>query len=154
MSNKAIKFSGKIWTFGHNIDTDVIIATQYLINDLEEMKTHTFEVANSDFAQKVQPGDVIIAGKNFGCGSSRQQAVDVLKALEVGAVLAESFARIFYRNAINLGLPLIEIQNPFQFDKTKNISIEISSDHIEIVNGLNHIILPPFPEFILELLTT
>lgn len=100
--------SGKIFKFHDDLDTDQIIASQYLLlPDLEEMKGHTFESLDPEFPQKVKPGDYVVGGENFGCGSSREQAPGVLKALGVEAVVAKSFARIFYRNAINIGLPVI-----------------------------------------------
>ena len=99
---------GKIFKFHTDVDTDQIIASQYLLfPTIDEMKTHTFESLDPDFAASVQPGDFVVAAENFGCGSSREQAPSVLKALGVKAVLAKSFARIFYRNAINIGLPVI-----------------------------------------------
>ena len=99
---------GTIFKFYNDLDTDQIIASQYLLlPNLEEMKAHTFESQDPDFAKKVQPGDFVVAGENFGCGSSREQAPGVLKALGVKAVIAKSFARIFFRNAINIGLPAI-----------------------------------------------
>ncbi|WP_434311579.1 3-isopropylmalate dehydratase small subunit [Hominifimenecus sp. rT4P-3] len=99
---------GKIFRFHHDVDTDQIIASQYLLfPTIEEMKGHTFESLDPAFPEKVQPGDFVVAGENFGCGSSREQAPSVLKALGVTAVVAKSFARIFYRNAINIGLPVI-----------------------------------------------
>ena len=100
--------SGKIFKFHDDLDTDQIIASQYLLlPDLEEMKGHAFESLDPEFPQKVKPGDYVVGGENFGCGSSREQAPGVLKALGVEAVVAKSFARIFYRNAINIGLPVI-----------------------------------------------
>ncbi|MDE6056161.1 MAG: 3-isopropylmalate dehydratase small subunit [Lachnospiraceae bacterium] len=99
---------GKIFKFGQDVDTDQIIASQYIIYPtIDEMKVHTFESLDTDFASQVQPGDYVVASENFGCGSSREQAPSVLKALGVKAVVAKSFARIFYRNAINIGLPVI-----------------------------------------------
>ena len=99
---------GKIFKFYKDVDTDQIIASQYLLfPTIDEMKTHTFESLNSDFAAQVQPGDFVVADENFGCGSSREQAPSVLKALGVKAVIAKSFARIFYRNSINIGMPVI-----------------------------------------------
>ncbi len=99
---------GKIFKFHHDVDTDQIIASQYLLfPTIEEMKSHTFESLDPAFPVKVQPGDFVVAGENFGCGSSREQAPSVLKALGVTAVVAQSFARIFYRNAINIGLPVL-----------------------------------------------
>ena len=99
---------GKVFKFHNDLDTDQIIASQYLLlPTIEEMKVHTFESLDSEFPQKVKPGDYVVGGENFGCGSSREQAPSVLKALGVQAVVAKSFARIFYRNAINIGLPVI-----------------------------------------------
>ena len=99
---------GKIFRFYKDVDTDQIIASQYLLfPSVEEMKEHSFESLDPEFAVKVKPGDYVVADENFGCGSSREQAPAVLKALGVKAVIAKSFARIFYRNAINIGLPVI-----------------------------------------------
>ena len=99
---------GKIFKFHDDLDTDQIIASQYLLlPNLEEMKVHTFESLDPEFPDKVKPGDYVVGGENFGCGSSREHAPGVLKALGVEAVIAKSFARIFYRNAINIGLPVI-----------------------------------------------
>lgn len=98
----------KIWRFDNDVDTDQIIASQYLLlPSVEEMKAHTFESLDDGFAANVQPGDVVVAANNFGCGSSREQAPAVLQAVGVKAVIAKSFARIFYRNAINIGLPVL-----------------------------------------------
>ena len=100
--------AGKIFKFHDDLDTDQIIASQYLLlPDLEEMKVHTFESLDPEFPEKVKAGDFVVGGENFGCGSSREQAPGVLKELGVQAVVAKSFARIFYRNAINIGLPVI-----------------------------------------------
>ena len=97
---------GTIFKFHNDLDTDQIIASQYLLlPNLDEMKGHAFESLDPDFAKKVKPGDFVVGGENFGCGSSREQAPGVLKALGVQAVIAKSFARIFFRNAINIGLP-------------------------------------------------
>ena len=99
---------GKIFKFHNDLDTDQIIASQYLLlPTIEEMKVHTFESLDPEFPAKVKPGDYVVGGENFGCGSSREQAPGGLKALGVQAVVAKSFARIFYRNAINIGLPVI-----------------------------------------------
>ena len=99
---------GKIFKFHNDLDTDQIIASQYLLlPTIDEMKVHTFESLDPEFPSRVKPGDYVVGGENFGCGSSREQAPAVLKALGVQAVVAKSFARIFYRNAINIGLPVI-----------------------------------------------
>ena len=103
-----MKAHGKVFKYGDNVDTDVIIPARYLnSSDPAELATHCMEDIDKEFVNKVHKGDIIVAEKNFGCGSSREQAPSVLKALGVKAVVAKSFARIFYRNAINIGLPVI-----------------------------------------------
>ncbi len=100
---------GKVWLFGDDVNTDLIIPGRYLDNyDPSHLAAHAMEGANKEFASKVSPGDIVVAGCNFGCGSSREQAVIALKQSGVSAVIAKSFARIFYRNAINLGLHVLE----------------------------------------------
>ncbi|MFA4936215.1 MAG: homoaconitase small subunit [Candidatus Methanoperedens sp.] len=110
MNSKNInKLSGKVWKFGDNIDTDVVIPGKYLrTTDMSLLASHVMEGIDPQFSQKVQKGDIIVAGKNFGCGSSREQAPLALKHAGIACVVAESFARIFFRNAINVGLPIIE----------------------------------------------
>ena len=99
---------GNAFTFGKNLDTDQIYPGQYLeLAQVEDIKQHALEGADPDFVKKFKPGDIIVAGANFGCGSSREHAAIALKAVGTSVILAESFARIFYRNAINLGLPLL-----------------------------------------------
>lgn len=99
----------RIWMLGDDIDTDRIIATQFLVlRDIKVMASHALETVDPEFASVVKPNDVIVAGKNFGCGSSREQAPKVLKCLGIGFIIADSVARIFFRNCINLGLPVIE----------------------------------------------
>ena len=101
--------SGRAWLFGDNVDTDQIIPAEYLVTmDREELAKHAFAKARPDFAGGVSPGDVVIAGGNFGCGSSREHAPRALQGAGVSCVVARSFARIFFRNAINIGLPVIE----------------------------------------------
>jgi 3-isopropylmalate/(R)-2-methylmalate dehydratase small subunit len=100
---------GKVYKFGDNVDTDVIIPARYLnSSDPKELAQHCMEDIDAEFVQKVQKGDIIVANKNFGCGSSREHAPIAIKAAGVSCVIAETFARIFYRNAINIGLPIIE----------------------------------------------
>ncbi len=108
-NNNISKISGRVWKFKDNIDTDVIIPGKYLrTTDMSVFASHVMEGIDPVFAQKVKKGDIIVAGKNFGCGSSREQAPLALKHAGVGCIAAESFARIFFRNAINVGLPIIE----------------------------------------------
>lgn len=103
------KFTGKVWVLGDDIDTDIIIPTEYLaLKTVQDMKPYAFSPLRSELAGQIQEGDIIVAGKNFGCGSSREQAPEIIKALGVKVVIAKSFARIFFRNSINNGLLLIE----------------------------------------------
>ena len=104
-----MKAEGRVWKFDHNVNTDVITAGKYLFLPMAELAQHTLEVLNPAFAKEVKPGDLLVAGRNFGCGSSREHSPQVLKHLGVGAVLAESFARIFHRNAVAIGLPVMTV---------------------------------------------
>ncbi len=99
--------SGNAWVFGDNIDTDVLAPGLYMKGSIDELAAHCLEAVDPEFARNVQPGDIVVGGDNFGMGSSREQAAMALNALEVGAVIATSFARIFYRNALNLALPVL-----------------------------------------------
>ena len=104
-----MKAEGRVFKFGSNVDTDVIIPARYLnVPDPEELAKHCMEDIDREFVNKVNKGDIIVADKNFGCGSSREHAPIAIKAAGVSCVIAETFARIFYRNAINIGLPIIE----------------------------------------------
>ena len=104
-----MKLRGRVWKFGDDVNTDLIIPGKYLeLTDLEEMARHAMEGVDPTFSERVCAGDIVVAGRNFGCGSSREHAPLALKYAGVGAVVAESYARIFYRNAINIGLPALE----------------------------------------------
>ncbi|MDD5833377.1 MAG: 3-isopropylmalate dehydratase [Clostridiales bacterium] len=103
------RFSGRVWLLGDDIDTDIILPTEYLVfKTIDEMKPYAFSPLRPELAGQIRPGDIIVAGNNFGCGSSREQAPEVVKALGIKCIIAKSFARIFFRNAINNGLLLIE----------------------------------------------
>ncbi len=103
------QFSGKVWILGDDIDTDIIMPTEYLaLKTIDDMKPYAFSPLRPELAGQIKPGDIIVAGKNFGCGSSREQAPAVIQALGISCVIAKSYARIFFRNAINNGLLLIE----------------------------------------------
>ena len=103
------EFAGQVWRLGDDIDTDIIIPTQYLaLETVEDMKKYVFNPLRPDLAELIRPGDIIVAGKNFGCGSSREQAAEILAALKLSCIIAKSYARIFYRNAFNNGLLLLE----------------------------------------------
>ena len=131
---------GRAFVFGDNINTDLIIPGRYLhLTDPQELKWHAMEDADSEFASKIKEGDLLVAGDNFGCGSSREQAVICLKQLGLSAVVARSFARIFYRNAINLGLPVlvcpvgtegIKDGDEVQLDLESNELLDISSSSV------------------------
>ncbi len=142
-----------IFRFHNDVDTDQIIASQYLLlPSIEEMKGYTFESLDGDFAKKVKPGDMIAAGENFGCGSSREQAPGVLKALGIKAVVAKSFARIFYRNAINIGLPVL-VSKEF-YDAVENgdeAELDLSEGTI-VTKGVTYTCtkLPPYMQNILN----
>jgi 3-isopropylmalate/(R)-2-methylmalate dehydratase small subunit len=128
------RITGRIWKFGDDINTDVIFPGKYTytISEAEEMAKHAMEDTDPNFAKNVKPGDIIVAGKNFGCGSSREQAAICLKAAGIAAVVAKSFARIYFRNAINLGLPIV--QCPEVVDSVSpndKLTIDFSKNSIE-----------------------
>ncbi|GAQ94600.1 3-isopropylmalate/(R)-2-methylmalate dehydratase small subunit [Thermodesulfovibrio aggregans] len=149
-----MKIRGKIWKFGDNIDTDAIIPARYLnTSDPKELAKHVMEDADKDFPSKVKEGDIIVAGKNFGCGSSREHAPIAIKAAGVQAVIAKSFARIFFRNAFNIGLPIFEVPELVD-EASEGDEIEIDMDSGEIVNltkGKNYK-TKPIPDFMQELI--
>lgn len=144
---------GKIFRFDSDVDTDQIIASQYLLYPtIDEMKSHAFESLDPEFASKVKPGDIVVACENFGCGSSREQAPSVLKALGIKAVIAKSFARIFYRNSINIGLPVIVCKELYDsVESGQNIELSLS-DGTAVVNGKSFSCtkLPPYMQQILD----
>ena len=143
--------SGKVWCFGDNIDTDLIIAARYLnTSDPKELAKHVMEDADPEFVKKVKAGDIIVAGENFGCGSSREHAPIALKAAGVSAVVAKSFARIFYRNAFNTGLPIFELAETDTINEGDTIAISMESG--EVNNGAKTYKFSPIPPFMQELL--
>ena len=145
------QLSGKVWCFGDNIDTDLIIAARYLnTSDPKELAKHVMEDADPEFVKKVGLGDIIVAGENFGCGSSREHAPLALKAAGVSAVVAKSFARIFYRNAFNTGLPIFELSETGEIKEGDMLSISMESG--EIKNGAKTYRFTPIPPFMQELL--
>ena len=144
---------GKIFKFHQDVDTDQIIASQYLLYPtIDEMKVHTFESLDKEFASKVKTGDYVVASENFGCGSSREQAPAVLKALGVKAVVAKSFARIFYRNAINIGLPVIVCKDLYDGVETGEEMELFLTDGLVKTGDKEYVCtkLPPYMQGILE----
>lgn len=144
---------GRVFKFGQDVDTDQIIASQYIIYPtVDEMKVHAFESLDAEFAAQVREGDYVVASENFGCGSSREQAPAVLKALGVKAVIAKSFARIFYRNAINIGLPVIVCKELYD-NVSAGDDMELSmQEGVACVNGKEYICtkLPAYMQGILD----
>ncbi|MGI9862632.1 3-isopropylmalate dehydratase small subunit [Moorella naiadis] len=146
---------GKCHTFGNDIDTDAIIPARYLnTTDAGELARHCMEDADPTFAGRVRAGEIIVAGKNFGCGSSREHAPVAIKAAGVAAVIAASFARIFYRNAINIGLPIFESPAAAAGIQAGD-EVKIDAEKGEIVNLTRGATYPvaPFPPFMQELIT-
>lgn len=145
---------GKVWKFGDDIDTDIIIPGRYLVvTDPDKLAKHCMEGLDSDFYKKIDKGDFIVAGKNFGCGSSREHAPIALQGVGVGAVIAESFARIFYRNAINVGIPLLEAPGISKALKEgEEIEVDMENGVIISESGEEYKFkkLPPFMLEILE----
>ncbi len=139
----------RIWRYGDHIDTDVIIPARYLnISDFNELAEHAMEDIDTTFAPNVKQGEIIVAGKNFGCGSSREHAPVVLKVKGVKCIIADSFARIFYRNAINIGLPLLEIGAEVEkIEKGDQVEADLKTGEIKIVNKNIVIKTKPLPEF-------
>lgn len=128
------QLQGKVHRFGNDIDTDLIIPARYLnTSDPKELAQHCMEDADPDFVRKVKPGDLIVAGKNFGCGSSREHAPIAIKAAGVSCVIAASFARIFFRNAINIGLPIFESPEASQKIAEGDL-VEVNLDTGKIIN--------------------
>ncbi len=145
---------GRVWKYGDHVNTDLIIPGRYLDDySPRSLSSHAMEDLDPNFARSVQPGDVIVAGKNFGCGSSREQAPLALKYAYVGAVIAESFSRIFYRNAINVGLPLIVCPEAARtLTDGEMITVEFDVGVITGEHEGEHIQFEPLPYFLLEIL--
>ena len=145
---------GRVWTLGRDVDTDQIISGKYLtIIDPDELKKHVFEIALPEFAKEARPGDVLVAGENFGSGSSREHAPQAMRAIGVGAVVADSFARIFYRNAINLGIPTIEAPGVRAlFERGDTARIEMRAGRVSNRRTGASVSFPPLPAHLLDLL--
>jgi 3-isopropylmalate/(R)-2-methylmalate dehydratase small subunit len=145
---------GKVWKFGDDIDTDIIIPGRYLIlRGEDELAEHAMEGLDPEFPKKVSKGDVIVAGKNFGCGSSREHAPVALKGAGISVVVAESFARIFYRNAINVGLPLLEAKDiSKKVSEGDEVDIDMDKGILKDLNTSEEFEVKGLPDFMLEIL--
>ncbi|OHD93915.1 MAG: 3-isopropylmalate dehydratase [Sulfurimonas sp. GWF2_37_8] len=144
---------GKVWTFGKDVDTDLIIAARYLNTSVpEKLALHVMEDADPEFVKKMTPGDIIVAGENFGCGSSREHAPIALKAAGVAAIIAPTFARIFYRNAFNMGLPIFELDESAEISEGDAVSIDMNAGTITNKTTSKTYKFIPIPAFMQELI--
>jgi len=144
-----MKLKGRVWKYGDDVNTDVIFPGKYTytITDPKEMAVHALEDLDPGFATNVKPGDLVVAGRNFGCGSSREQAATCLKEAGVGAVIAESFSRIFFRNAINQGLPAVQFKDATKhIEPGEEISIDLAAGVITSRAGTFRV--PPLSDFV------
>ena len=151
-----MSIKGRVHKYGANVDTDVIIPARYLnVSDPNELAQHCMEDIDSEFVNRVQPGDIIVAEANFGCGSSREHAPISIKASGVGCVIAKSFARIFYRNALNIGLPILECEQAAdEAEAGDTLEVELSTGEIRNSASGKVYKAKPYPDFMLELISS
>jgi len=150
-----LKITGNVWKFGDNIDTDLIIAARYLnTSDPKKLAKYVMMDADPNFVNKMKIGDIIVAGENFGCGSSREHAPIALKEAGVSAIVAKSFARIFYRNAFNMGLPIFQLNESKEIDEGDNINIDFNNGDIENQTKNQKYQFTPIPEFMQNLINS
>ena len=150
-----MKIKGRAWRFGDSISTDDIIAGRYKFRtiNMKELAKHAMENIRPGFAEKVKPGDLIVAGRNFGCGSSREQAPRVLKELGISCIIAKSFARIFFRNAVNVGLPVIECPEAAESaDEGDIVEVDLSKGIVRNLSKGLEFRARPLPDFMLRIL--
>ena len=145
---------GKAIKYGNNVDTDVIIPARYLTtSDPDELAAHCFEDLDPSFKGKVQPGDIVVAGTNFGCGSSREHAPIAIKASGISCIIAETFARIFYRNALNIGLPIMECPEAAKdIQDGDRVAVDLAQGIITNITRNRTYKAAPFPPFMQELI--
>jgi 3-isopropylmalate/(R)-2-methylmalate dehydratase small subunit len=145
---------GTVYKFGDNVDTDQIIPAKYLVTtDAKELAKHCMEIADADFPTRAKPGDILVAGRNFGCGSSREHAPIAIKGMELGLVIAESFARIFFRNCINIGMPILECPEAAQEAATGDqLEVDLDKGLIKNVTKGKTYTAQAFPPFMTEII--
>lgn len=144
---------GKVYKFGNDINTDDIISARYLNTiDPKELGSHCMEILDADFPAKVKAGDIIVAGNNFGCGSSREHAPIAIKGCGVSLVIAKSFARIFYRNSINIGLPIIELENTDEIKPGDELEVDLATGEIKDLASGRVYRAQPFAGFVCEII--
>jgi 3-isopropylmalate/(R)-2-methylmalate dehydratase small subunit len=146
------KITGRVWRYGDDVNTDVIFPGKYTysITDRKEMAQHALEDLDPEFVKNVRPGDIIVAGKNWGCGSSREQAVIALKEIGVGAIVARSFARIYFRNCINEGLPIATCDAVDGVETGEEVTVDFEAGKVSTPRG--DFAFPPLPASVLEIL--
>lgn len=151
MSEKYGKFEGRVWKFGHNVDTDVIAPGKYLGLEMAQLASHALEILDPRFPKEAKPGDIVVGGRNFGCGSSREHAVRVFKALQINCILSETFARIFSRNCTAVGLPTLAVPAPFweQTESGDRISVDLVRGAVFNYRSNIEFNAPPVPERLL-----
>ncbi len=150
-----MRFKGKVWKFGNDVNTDEIIPARYLnTTDERELGRHCMEGIDKDFSKKVSRGDIIIAGRNFGCGSSREHAQLAIKGAGVSCVIAESFARIFFRNAINMGLPILEMKDVAEIDQGDYLEVDVETGIINNLTSGKRYKTAALPDFIKEIISS
>ena len=149
-----MKLRGKVHKYGADVNTDVIIPARYLnVYDPAELAQHCMEDLDPEFLKRVKPGDIIVAGSNFGCGSSREHAPLAIKAAGISCVIARSFARIFYRNSMNIGLPILECEEAVdQAEARDTLEVELSTGEIVNITRKLTFQAKPFPDFMLQLI--
>jgi len=149
-----VKLIGKVWKYGDNVDTDAIIPARYLnLSTPGELARHCMEGIDPEFAQRVRPGDIIVATTNFGCGSSREHAPLAIKGAGVSCVIAKSFARIFYRNAINIGLPILECPAAVEGTEAgQTLEVELETGRIHNLDTGQTFQAEPYPEFMMGII--
>lgn len=145
--------NGKVWTFGKDIDTDIIIAARYLNTSVpEELAKHIMEDSDPEFVNKISKGDIMVAGENFGCGSSREHAPIALKVAGISAVIAPTFARIFYRNAFNMGLPIFELAESAEINEGDEVTVDMAAGTVTNNTTNKTYKFTPIPAFMQELI--
>ena len=149
-----MKLKGKAHKYGANIDTDAIIPARYLnISEPAELAQHCMEGIDTDFLNRVKPGDIIVATTNFGCGSSREHASIAIKASGISCVIARSFARIFFRNAINIGLPLLECAQADEIEQGDELEVALEKGEVRNITRDRLFRAEPYPDFMLEIIS-
>ena len=149
-----MKLRGKAHKYGANVDTDAIIPARYLnVSEAEELAQHCMEDIDAEFLGRLQPGDIVVATTNFGCGSSREHAPLALKAAGVSCVIAQSFARIFFRNAINIGLPLLECAGADEIDAGDELEVELEKGQIKDITKDKSFNAEPYPDFMMGIIS-